>query len=79
MPFTVLYVGANYNNANANNGVFYFNRNNESNSNANYGARLLSQIIQVPSILAPWQKIISYRVRLSRAETLRKAVRENRS
>ena len=42
MPFTVLYVGANFNNANANNGVFYFNRNNDSNSNNNIGGRLLS-------------------------------------
>ena len=37
----VLYVGASYNSASANNGVFYFNRYSESSSNAYYGARLL--------------------------------------
>lgn len=30
--------GANYNNANANNGLFYVNTNNASNSNANLGS-----------------------------------------
>ena len=33
--------GANYNNANANNGVFYVNTNNATNTNANLGSRLL--------------------------------------
>ena len=46
MPFTVLYVGAHFNNANANYGVFYFNRNTESNSNNNLGGRLLSKSIR---------------------------------
>ena len=37
----VLNCGANYNNANANYGVFYMNSNNAGNSNSNLGARLL--------------------------------------
>ena len=55
---TVVYSGANYNNANANNGLSYFNRNNVSNSNDNIGGRnFIKLLLSILGISYPYHLV----------------------
>lgn len=60
--------GANYNNANANNGLFYVNTNNASNSNANLGSRPLWNTLASNArlVLSALAANIAHRTTLSR-------------
>ena len=54
---TVVYSGANYNNANANNGLSYFNRNNVSNSYDIIGGRNFIKLLSILGISYPYHLV----------------------